>query len=376
VTGAPSRTVSARAVFGAIRWDAWNGLAGDVISSTVAQTMAPVRYHRRLPWYATVDPANETKISFNADRQSIMDQELQLAHAAGLSFWAYDTYCVWPTDAHIPECQFWWDTESVGYKATDPAYGLRLHRNSSVKHLMNFSLVLLGSSPATPQLRPRYLELFADPSFQRVGDRPLVFLFNVGRQQADHMGGWAKWREQWDAFRRESVAQGSGNPYFVAMCVGAANLHVAEEARAGLGFDAVSAYALPGGTVGGTAFAAQAAEAREFWGQARAAGLEQVVPVPTGWDPRPRADHEPVWVKEGPEHFLEPTAAELARLVEDAAAAAAEEEPGVALLYAWNENSEGGWLLPTLGNGTTRLDAVAAGLKRRAGAERNHSLWQ
>ena len=34
----------------------------------------------------------------------------------------------------------------------------------------------------------------------------------------------AEWGQQWDAFRNESVAQGSGNPYFVAMCVGNANL--------------------------------------------------------------------------------------------------------------------------------------------------------
>ena len=30
------------------------------------------------------------------------------------------------------------------------------------------------------------------------------------------------------------------------------------------------------------------------------------------------------------------------------------------LVYAWNENSEGGWLVPTLGEGTARVDALAA----------------
>ena len=37
-------------------------------------------------------------------------------------------------------------------------------------------------------------------------------------------------------------------------------------------------------------------------------------------------------------------------------------EAQVALAYAWNENTEGGWLLPTKGNGTMRLDAVAKAL--------------
>ena len=33
-------------------------------------------------------------------------------------------------------------------------------------------------------------------------------------------------------------------------------------------------------------------------------------------------------------------------------------EANLAIIYAWNENDEGGWLVPTLGEGTSRLDAV------------------
>merc|ERR1711871_1361201 len=98
-------------------------------------------------------------ISFDADKQSVMDQELELASSAGLSFWAYDTYCIWPVDAHIPQCQGYWGKSpsghgptSNGYKAVDPAYALKLHLKSTRKHLMNFSLVLLGAAPATPAL--------------------------------------------------------------------------------------------------------------------------------------------------------------------------------------------------------------------------------
>ena len=29
------------------------------------------------------------------------------------------------------------------------------------------------------------------------------------------------------------------------------------------------------------------------------------------------------------------------------------------IIYAWNENDEGGWLIPTLSEGTARLDAIA-----------------
>ena len=33
-----------------------------------------------------------------------------------------------------------------------------------------------------------------------------------------------------------------------------------------------------------------------------------------------------------------------------------------ALVYAWNENTEGGWLLPTKGEGRSRLEAVSKAL--------------
>jgi len=36
----------------------------------------------------------------------------------------------------------------------------------------------------------------------------------------------------------------------------------------------------------------------------------------------------------------------------------------VLLIYAWNENGEGGYLTPTKKDGTAYLEAVARGLKR------------
>jgi len=33
-------------------------------------------------------------------------------------------------------------------------------------------------------------------------------------------------------------------------------------------------------------------------------------------------------------------------------------------MYAWNEFDEGGWICPTLGNNTSRLDAIRKILKK------------
>jgi hypothetical protein len=40
-------------------------------------------------------------------------------------------------------------------------------------------------------------------------------------------------------------------------------------------------------------------------------------------------------------------------------------EADAVLLYAWNESDEGGWLCPTLSEGTDRLDAIRRVLSER-----------
>ena len=90
-------------------------------------------------------------------------------------------------------------------------------------------------------------------------------------------------------------------------------------------------------------------------------------------------EDESAWVNENAQHYVEPTSAELTQLVADAAGfirnhsaggdAAAAAAGGLpvaqakaAIMYAWNENTEGGWLIKTKGTGTERLDAVAKAL--------------
>ena len=110
-------------------------------------------------------------------------------------------------------------------------------------------------------------------------------------------------------------------------------------------------------------------------------GSHRPAPI-TGWDPRPRADHPPVWVKEGPEHYIKPKKAEITSLFKHAKAWLQREknnlgEADTAIVYAWNECTEGGWLLPTKGEGRTRLEAVAnALLGSEAGGHLKHNVLQ
>jgi len=71
---------------GAIRWDAWHGPASNV-GLTVEKTLAPARWHYRLPFFGKA--VGENAVEARGDTQEIMDREIEYAHAAGLDYWAF-----------------------------------------------------------------------------------------------------------------------------------------------------------------------------------------------------------------------------------------------------------------------------------------------
>ncbi|CAF3448436.1 unnamed protein product, partial [Rotaria sp. Silwood2] len=74
--------VKQRPSVGVIRWDAWNQVHGqyDEISYYVHRDLSPTEFHYRIPFYVSVVSPNN--ISFNADQQSIIDQEILYAKHA------------------------------------------------------------------------------------------------------------------------------------------------------------------------------------------------------------------------------------------------------------------------------------------------------
>ncbi len=101
-----------------------------------------------------------------------------------------------------------------------------------------------------------------------------------------------------------------------------------------------------------------------WWNSAIQSGAKVVIPLPTGWDPRPRAEHPVPWVDQGPEHFLQPTAEELQDFfktsIQLTCANKNVTEAQTVLVYAWNESSENGaCIIPSLGNGTYYVRALA-----------------
>lgn len=352
--GAQEAGPMARPIVGAIRWDAWHGDASNV-GQVVEGTLGPKRYHHRLPFFAKV--LSDSEVEVRGDTQAVMDREIEAAHKAGLDYWAFVTY-----------------PEEYAMSA-----GLKLYLSSACKQDIHFCLDLQGAWEGRGGLQTwpakveRYIGYFTDPCYQTVLDgRPLVYLYSVNDLIGEgRFADWDQARAAFDGLREAALKAGVPAPYFVVQDWGA---DAAKQHMQRLGMDAIGAYALAGGGVKAP-YAELAAVVESWWDQARDTGAPVVPLVMSGWDRRPRIERphpwEP-WQKPGvgmDRYYEAPTPAELAGHLQAAvrwnAANAKAAEANAILIYAWNENDEGGWLVPTLSEGSARLDALQQVLIRR-----------
>ena len=323
---------SGRTLVGAIRWDGWCGDRSPV-GLGLEQALAPERYHYRLPFYARVLGPGQVQIRCTS--QEIMDREIAFAREAGIDYWAFDWYA--PED---------------GLATARSLYLASRHRND-VKWC-----VILGTAalPATDQ---RWLiKQFQTSNYQKVlGRRPLVYVFDASRKFAPLV----------KSLREDAAAAGCPTPFIVFMGWGAA---IAEPA-AQSGADALGAYVNP--YANRSPFADNMAHERRQWEALRQTGRQIVPTVTTGWDPRPFLDcpvpwypgaTESNWVEQArPEQLADQLREALAFVRSHPEASLA----NTALIYAWNENAEGGWIIPTLAEVEAglplRLDAIRSVLR-------------
>lgn len=346
-------------LLGAIRWDAWHTPWSRVVPGAddgpvraVEASLSPARYHGRLPFFATVSEDGLARI--DGYTQAIVDREIAYAKAGGLDYWAFLLY----------------------EPGSAMSQGLALYLTSAHKQDLPFCAIAgantFGNAQQFADRMQRVLELMAEPSYLRVGGRPLLFVFRADDPWIAAWGGPDQTRRLFDGLRAAARDAGLGDPYLVAM-----NDSVAEGQRVGtiLGADAISAYALSGGGRNGAPYDDLTAVPQRFWQQAAASGTPLVPLAMAGWDRRPRIEAPVPWERKWQQpgvgmdrYYATPTPAELAAHIADALQfVAAEPElcPAQAVLvYAWNEHDEGGWLCPTRGADgtpdTSRLDAVAA----------------
>jgi len=334
---------ASRPLLGAIRWDAWHGAAG-VPGQITEKTLGPEKYHFRLPFFARV--VGKDRVEIRGDSPEVMEQEIAYAQAAGLDYWAFVLY----------------------EDNTSLSIGLQLYLNSPRRADVRFCVITeAGRWWTRNNYRAalfRLAHLVREPSYQRVLDgRPLIYVGFIEEEWITQTwGSRAGFRQAFDELRAVLVGYGLGNPYLVCLDFNPAR---GKELAEALGLDAISSYAVAGGREEGAPFAESRQQTRAFWEACRATGAKVVPVVSLGWDPRPRVDYPVPWAQYSPAHFATATPQQLAEHLREAldwTALHREAAPAQALiLYAWNENDEGGWLVPTLNpDGTANTERIEA----------------
>eukprot|EP00038_Savillea_parva_P009713 m.185359 g.185359 ORF g.185359 m.185359 type:complete len:423 (-) comp16422_c0_seq1:186-1454(-) len=371
--------VSARVSVGAVRWDAWYGAPpGDVgiVGRTVTNDLSPERFHYRLPFFAKVhpyDPVTNSTVTIQGNTSEVMTQEIQYAAQFGIDFWAFCAYPMGcndynPPASSCPKIQCCADNYGL-------SYALNQYLASPQRNQVNFSLILQannwypaaahGGNETVEQEADRFITYFKMPNFQTCcGGRPVVYVLGGG-QPTDQAA--------LSVLRNRTQAALGIDPYVVKMGGPWA-------AAKKLGMDALSAYVVQSNPnkLAGAPFATSIAEPEaNYWAQAHAAGGKLIPSITPGWDPSPREYIDLPWGDQGKTACVEalghacyvqdPTMPELTAHTKAAVAFALANpttvEANAVIIGAWNENDEGHWIVPSLLNGTQKLEAVQKGVQ-------------
>ena len=319
-----------RPTVGAIRWDAWF----DDRINPYEKNLVDVRWRNRLPFYAKVVSDNQVQV--HGDTQEAVDREIAYAKAGGIDYWAFLYYPATIRDD--------------GFNHDYMNRARRLYLSSKRKKDLNFCLIVTPGGHADRNNPDKeineWLRMLKEPTYQRVaGGRPLIYVMVWGPTVEKMFGSARKGREYVDDLRERIRRTGEKNPYIVVLAMtpqgGAAALDAMK-------LDAIGAYT----SFGGSDYQGLRAAQEANWEAMKATGKKVVPNLSAGWG-GPR---------DGLGDAKQPKPDELAGHVRSAFAwIGANKETAEAktmLIYAWNEVDEGGWLVPDMGQGTAKLDAI------------------
>lgn len=299
-----------------------------------------------------------------------MDQEIAYAAAGGIDFWIFNMYVLRDHQGN-PLVD-----PTNGWKAEDMNRSRKYYLSSRHKSKVNFSLMMgmpgsgdyyFGQHNWDFEVREAIAQM-REPSYQKVmRRRPLVFFWLAGEDPEKILGSWQKLRLMLDDVRRKVRRAGMKNPYIAALVWSADE---GQRAVTELGVNAVTSYTspIPGGyedpdNYSWFPYDALAQADSTMWNSFRDMGLKAIPTVSAGWDPRPHRDD--VWgyggYTSGPVvEYATPDqiATHLGEGVQWLRDYPASAEAKTIIMYAWNELSEGGWIVPTHSEGTARLEAI------------------
>jgi hypothetical protein len=339
--GAKANTTNLGLV-GAIRWDAWFS-PGSVATDAVERALAPEKYRWRAPFFAEAD--SDGRLHLPPLSQRLIDLEIRQANFAGIDYWAF-----------------------VAYGAENSlSVALKYYLASASRNLVSFcfytAVEYWGTATRPSAMIDDHLNSFGLSNYVRVQDgRPLYYLGFVNEKKIQRWGGTDGLAKEIATFRSRAISLGFNDPYIVL----GGNPHDIGGLDRALGTDAITSYVITDGKVTGDY--SNLTQIAELGWKEMASSNVPVVPIAmAGWDQRPRIENPGPWNQNAKAadvryYFQQATpdqlAAHILRALNWNSLRPKELRAPTVLLYAWNEYDEGGWISPTLGCDTRRLEAI------------------
>jgi hypothetical protein len=351
------------ALIGALRWDNWR------LDSSAGQVILDPPLRGRIPYFVWRDSIG--KLALPGDFEVVLHADVEYARAAGIDYFIFGYYLETGS----------WGRSTSNAKALNSAYRsyIRLRDHAGVRFALNFDYGFPAADVGAVS------EVIADAARQRDyvhaadGSIPVFFFAPDMDLWVKGLGGEENARKALTEIKRQVFQRTGANLFPVALVFG---IDQAGPTAERLGFDAVSTYAnaLGGGGVA-VAYRTCADVARRFWQKGRKLPLGFIPTVTMGWDYRPilKQPQDPPHRDPDPSWCTPATDAEWIAQIQDAVMEAQSNPKNrrfeSVLLYAWNEFSEGGWIAPTIGDGTRRLKVISDALGRKVSRSRVELTW-
>lgn len=312
---------------GAINWDAC--LPKDTyFGGYTLNTLGNDTYKDRLPYFAKVENG---EYNFSFRTQEEYDIELQYAIDAGIDFFAY---CWYPDT--LGERTFWKDLGSTLLCEHYPELNLarKLYQTSELNKEINMCAILFTQRAYAESDIEDLISAMKQDYYEKIDGRPVIFTF----------GGYEEGFI--DAIKERTLKQGI-DPYIVFMNNSATIHENLDYSKA----DAISAYS---SCHNGEVYDDVIEGVKEKNYKRLESGLKEIPMISIGWNPMPRVDRPIPWTgyHEGP-YASQPTEEELEKCFNEyfdfVDSNPDKTVTGYAIIYAWNEFEEGGYICPTLG---------------------------
>jgi hypothetical protein len=298
----------------------------------VERALSPHQYHYRAPFFSK--EISYDSIQCRGNTQAIMDKEIAYAKDAGIDYWAF---CWYPFHSGL-------DTARTLYLASKHANDIKW-------------CVILGTNPFRNESdAPWLVKRFKEDNYQKVaGGRPLIYIFQKLELKT------------LDRIRELCKAERIPAPYVTVMDF---DPNTAKATAESLKADALSSYKSAVGKNGEPYYPVIPKGDSINWERYKTMGMKIIPWVTAGRNTKPRIERPSSWAKVPADQWVsDGTPEQIADVLRNSLTWVDRNrtvcEANAVIIYAWNEFDEGGWICPTFGNNTARLEAIKKILKNQ-----------